>query len=147
MKISPKYLKDWFFIIIIAIATFFFASAYDVLEKIVEIFQRYEKYEIDELITVIIVLVFCLTIFAYRRWGEAVKSTKELTKYNEELAEALTEIKILKGVIQICGFCKNIRDNNGYWQEFEAYIVQHSEAKFSHGVCPKCMEEHYHDYE
>ena len=52
-------------------------------------------------------------------------------------------MKLLSGLLPICGNCKKIRDDEGYWQEVEVYIRDHSEAKFSHGICPNCMEELY----
>jgi hypothetical protein len=53
------------------------------------------------------------------------------------------EIKILRGLIPICGFCKSIRSQSHTWERLEAYIAEHSEAQFTHGVCPECMEKHY----
>jgi len=56
------------------------------------------------------------------------------------LEQALAEIKVLSGILPICCSCKKIRDDEGYWQQVEAYISKHSEAKFSHGYCPACGE-------
>lgn len=56
------------------------------------------------------------------------------------------QVRVLSGILPICGFCKKIRDQHGQWQVLEAYIMNHSEAKFSHGLCPTCMQEHYRDY-
>lgn len=60
-----------------------------------------------------------------------------------ELREALENIKTLKGLIPICSNCKKIRDDKGYWNILEAYIQKHSQAQFSHGMCPACMDEFY----
>lgn len=57
----------------------------------------------------------------------------------EELRKALDEIKTLSGIIPICATCKKIRDDNGYWNQVEVYIRNHSDASFSHGICPDCM--------
>ncbi|ADH85355.1 PAS sensor protein [Desulfurivibrio alkaliphilus AHT 2] len=62
---------------------------------------------------------------------------------NRQLEKARDEIKILRGIIPICSFCKKIRDEQGAWSKLEQYISRHSEALFSHGICPDCMEEHY----
>ena len=59
------------------------------------------------------------------------------------LQEALLEIKTLQGIVPICSFCKKIRDDKGFWNQVEAYVSQHTEAEFSHGVCPDCQREHY----
>ncbi|MBW1815163.1 MAG: response regulator [Deltaproteobacteria bacterium] len=69
----------------------------------------------------------------------------KLRRLNEELEKALSEIKILKGIIPICANCKKIRDDKGYWNQIEAYIRDHSEAEFSHGICPECSKELYPD--
>jgi DNA-binding response OmpR family regulator len=58
----------------------------------------------------------------------------------DELKTALTNIKSLKGMLPICGYCKSIRDDSNYWHQLEAYVSQHSDAEFSHGICPECLE-------
>jgi hypothetical protein len=58
-------------------------------------------------------------------------------------AEAEKEIGILRGIIPICMYCKEIRDDAGYWNQLESYIESHSEAQFSHGICNDCLETHY----
>lgn len=62
-----------------------------------------------------------------------------------ELQDALAQVKALSGIIPICMHCKNIRDDQGYWNRLEQFITEHSEAQFSHGLCPSCAEEHYGD--
>lgn len=63
-----------------------------------------------------------------------------LRKREKELEEALEEIKTLKGILPICSYCKQIRNDKGYWQQVEEYISEHSDAMFSHGVCPTCYK-------
>jgi DNA-binding response OmpR family regulator len=63
-----------------------------------------------------------------------------LRKRERELEEALEEIKTLNGILPICSYCKQIRNDEGYWQQVEEYISEHSEAMFSHGVCPICYK-------
>lgn len=50
---------------------------------------------------------------------------------------------MLKGIVPICAHCKKIRDDKGYWELLETYIEEHSEASFSHGLCPDCSDELY----
>jgi PAS domain S-box-containing protein len=64
----------------------------------------------------------------------------------EKLLKANEEIKSLKGIVPICMHCKQIRDDKGFWNKVENYIERHTEAKFSHGVCPECQEEYYSDF-
>ena len=58
-----------------------------------------------------------------------------------DLNEALSRIKQLEGIVPICSYCKKIRDDEDNWQRLESYISQHSEAQFSHGICPECYKE------
>ena len=69
-----------------------------------------------------------------------------LTLRRQKLAleKALREIKQLSGIIPICASCKKIRNDKGYWQQVEQYITEHSDAMFSHGLCPECVKKHYH---
>jgi len=127
-------------LIIIAVITFIVSCRFDFLEKIVAFSNRYENYEIDELITVSIMLVFCQAILLHKRWARLRQAKKCLENRNRELQEAMAEIRQLKGIIPICTSCKKIRDNDGYWHQVEAYLCAHSEAQFSHGLCPACMD-------
>lgn len=60
-----------------------------------------------------------------------------------ELEAALARIKTLRGLLPICSYCKSIRDDKGYWNHLETYIGDHSDAEFSHSLCPRCLEELY----
>ena len=60
-----------------------------------------------------------------------------------ELQQAMSEVKTLSGLLPICASCKKIRDDKGYWNQIESYIQDHSEAEFSHGICPECAEKLY----
>ena len=71
---------------------------------------------------------------------------RELEQKNFELQTALDQIKTLHGILPICSFCKQIRNDHGSWQRLEEYIQTHSEAEFSHSVCPQCVKKHYPDY-
>ena len=62
-----------------------------------------------------------------------------------ELQAALTENKILRGFLPICAHCKKIRDDQGYWEQLEKYITDHSQAMFSHSICPECVGKLYPD--
>ena len=58
----------------------------------------------------------------------------------DELRHALGQVRTLHGLIPICAWCKKIRNDEGYWQQLEAYISEHTEADFSHGMCPDCFK-------
>jgi PAS domain S-box-containing protein len=75
--------------------------------------------------------------------SEKKKIELDREKLIEKLQDALKNIKVLRGIIPICSSCKNIRDDKGYWNKLEAYIHEHSEANFTHGVCPECSRKLY----
>ncbi len=77
---------------------------------------------------------------------EISKQNKVLIEKNEKLQDALDEVKKLSGYLPICASCKNIRDDKGYWNQIEEYISQHSEVRFSHGICPKCKIDLYPEF-
>ncbi len=68
---------------------------------------------------------------------------RELQRSNEELQQALREVKVLRGLIPICASCKKIRNDGGFWQQLEEYLGEHSEAEFSHGLCQPCIKKLY----
>jgi PleD family two-component response regulator len=70
---------------------------------------------------------------------ELEEKNRQLQVQNEQLQEALANVKTLSGLLPICANCKKIRDDEGYWHIVEAYIRDHSDAIFSHGICPDCM--------
>jgi uncharacterized PurR-regulated membrane protein YhhQ (DUF165 family) len=78
---------------------------------------------------------------------EALQEAKtEIERRREaeaRLQKALQEVKTLRGLIPICAGCKNIRDDNGYWHRIETYLKENSDAEFSHGMCPECVEKYY----
>lgn len=74
---------------------------------------------------------------------EREKAEKELLI--TQLQQALSKVRLLSGFLPICASCKKIRDDKGYWNQIEAYIQDHSEAEFSHGMCPECLKKLYPD--
>jgi len=74
---------------------------------------------------------------------ELEKAKRDLVENINRLEEASRNIKILSGLIPICSSCKKIRDDAGYWHQIEKYIKEHSDAVFSHGLCPSCAKELY----
>jgi len=62
-----------------------------------------------------------------------------------ELQQSIEQVKTLKGIVPICAHCKMIRHDRGYWQQVEAYVSEHTEAEFSHSICPECLERFYPD--
>ncbi|MCI5222388.1 MAG: hypothetical protein D3924_06900 [Candidatus Electrothrix sp. AR4] len=111
----------------------------------------------------IAILVFTLFLSGYiirnslKEMNKRLVVEKELNQYKEDLEflvdkrteklqEALSKVKILSGFLPICASCKKIRDDRGYWNQIESYIREHSEAEFSHGICPDCAEKLYPEF-
>jgi len=67
----------------------------------------------------------------------------ELKRANQALEEALARVKRLEGAFAICMHCKSIRNDQESWQKIEEYLLQHTDALFSHGICPDCLNRHY----
>ena len=67
----------------------------------------------------------------------------ELRRMSTDLAASLEELQTLRGLLPICSHCKGIKNDKGYWQKVEVYLRTHSEAEFSHSICPACVKEHH----
>lgn len=78
--------------------------------------------------------------------AERIRIQREHDQTISELRRALDGIKVLRGLIPICGSCKRIRDDEGYWNEIESYVRDHSEAEFNHSLCEVCAERLYPEY-
>ena len=92
----------------------------------------------------------------YHGWRAKITAVQNITERKAmerekeeliiELQNALSNIKTLRGLLPICAHCKKIRDDKGYWSQLETYIAKHSDAHFTHGLCPQCAKEHYPEY-
>jgi PAS domain S-box-containing protein len=85
------------------------------------------------------------SVTAFRDITERKQIEAEREKLILELKEALANIKTLSGLLPICASCKKVRDDKGYWNQIEVYISKHSEAEFSHGMCPDCAKKAYEE--
>ena len=74
-----------------------------------------------------------------------VVTTMELRCVSSDLAEAVASVKSLRRLLPICSWCKGIRNENGYWQEVEEYIREHTDTKFSYGICAECARKHFEE--
>ena len=85
---------------------------------------------------------------AFNRMSSTLRNDREhleeaVAQRTQELQQALDNVKTLRGMIPICSSCKKIRDDAGYWNQVEVYIREHSEAEFTHGICPDCVARMY----
>ncbi len=75
-----------------------------------------------------------------------IRAERDRDRLIGELQEALVSIKTLRGLLPICCHCKKIRDDKGYWSQLEKYLHEHSDAEFSHSICPECLGKLYPEY-
>lgn len=96
-------------------------------------------------------LLICVSVFvaallivanavAGREMGRRRKAENEQRELISKLQKALAEVKTLSGLVPICGWCKKVRNDTGFWQSVEQYVSLHTDATFSHGMCPECGE-------
>jgi energy-coupling factor transporter transmembrane protein EcfT len=121
-----------------------FNGAFEVYVNVTEQMQRlkalfWRSYIIFSL--VICIFLILIVVFSFRM----DKAAKERENIILELQDALAEVTTLRGIIPICSSCKKVRDDKGYWNQIESYIRDHSEADFTHSICPECAKELYPD--
>jgi len=80
---------------------------------------------------------------AMERLARIVMTTLEWRSVSAELAEAVANVKTLSSLLPMCAYCHEVRNDDGYWEQVEAYIQKHTDAKFTHGICPKCAERRF----
>jgi hypothetical protein len=83
-------------------------------------------------------LLFFLTIVVIEAAWTIAFLLLNAERVEWELRDALAHVKVLRGLLRTCSWCRKVRDDHGYWQQIERYVEQHSEAELSHGICPDC---------
>jgi len=99
-----------------------------------------------EIIAAVVLPSIISPVFIYAILKNVLRLQKiqhELNKKNKDLIKALSELKQIGGMLPICSSCKKIRDDKGYWNQIEAFISAHSDAEFTHGLCPDCAKDLY----
>jgi hypothetical protein len=85
----------------------------------------------------------CAGALLLAAWAAVELRVRALRLREQELqrriAEEMSKVRVLRGLLPICAWCKKVRDDAGYWKGIETYISDHSEAEFSHGICPECL--------
>jgi ABC-type nitrate/sulfonate/bicarbonate transport system substrate-binding protein len=108
--------------------------------------QLRQLYLMIAAISGIATLCFMIAARFYKLSRRLKHEVDKRQEYIDKLGEANSQIKSLKGIIPICMYCKGIRDDKGYWNQLEAYIADHSEVTFTHGVCESCLKKQHPDY-
>ena len=94
-----------------------------------------------------LIIYVIIAIISYGLESSRHRYYSELLEEKVSLEEALARVKTLRGLLPICSRCKMVRDDKGYWQEIEEFVGRHSDAEFSHGLCPECVTRMYPDLE
>jgi len=126
-----------------------FLGAFEIYYDITEKKQKMERLLLSSFVIVIVLALSLLIISATnvvkekKRLIERKRAEDEREKLIEKLQYAIAKVRTLSGLLPICSSCKKIRDDKGYWNQLETYILDHSEAEFTHGFCPDCMKNLY----
>ncbi|MBN1523041.1 MAG: hypothetical protein JW904_01050 [Spirochaetales bacterium] len=102
-----------------------------------------------EIISISVSYLFCnvLGIFISLQLKRGRRNQFVLLKTEREIRQRLeaasVEIKTLQGILPICSYCKKVRDDKGYWDQIDSYLAAHTDATFSHGMCPDCLQKHH----
>lgn len=114
----------------------------NVVYGVLEFFSREPRPPDDSLLQAMTDMGIKIGQFIERRQAE-----EQRERLVQELQEAMSNIKVLSGLLPICASCKKIRDDKGYWNDLETYISDHSEADFSHGICQDCARRLYPEWD
>ena len=128
--------RDLIIISVLVIITYILSGYFDLQDRVDSFCDLYERFEVDEIMVVGLLLIPVSMIYFWRRW-------QEIRQANERLGTALDEINHLRGIIPICCSCKKIRDDDGYWHEVETYFKTHLDTSFTHGICDDCIQQYY----
>lgn len=116
---------------------------------IIHFYQFHALVYSDAVIDVLLIFLCANMIGIFASWEmknwkrSKFKAHKREVEMKDNLEQTLHELNTLKGIIPICSYCKSIRTDKGDWEKVEAYVRKHSDAKFSHGICPECEKKIY----
>ena len=139
-------IKGWPYILL-GFSLIFFGMLIDISDN----FESLSKFVIvgdtkyQAFLEKVIGYLFGFLLLALGIWKWLPRLIEYEIQSREELEKAKHEAKVLSGMLPICASCKNIRDDKGYWNTIELYIYEHSEADFSHSICPECIKKLYPD--
>ena len=142
--------KDLTGIIVVAVLVFALSAWFDVFNKIVAWMYSHDTWQLDELFTVTIYLVFAIAFYAWRRERELLEQSSRRQKAEEEkarlapqLERALADVSRLRKLVPMCSHCRRVRDDRGYWEQVEAYVEVNFSTRFDSGLCPECAAKLY----
>lgn len=147
---KPRSHKDLVVIALLSILVFATSVIFDLFNRIITWVYRHDTWQLDELFTVSIFLMFAFAIYGWRRYTELLSQITRRKKAEQEKAElvpqlesALADVSALKKLLPICASCKKVRDDTGYWSRVEVYVETHFHTKFDEWICPECAKKMY----
>jgi large-conductance mechanosensitive channel len=151
-KASTHYrsIRDAVVIAILAVVIYVASAFFDVINKVISWFMAHESLQLDEFTTVLIFLVVAFVVYGWRRRNEALQEMQRRERAEAErdrliphLESALYDVQVLSKLLPICGECKKVRDDKGYWDEVELYLQAHFDMRVTYGMCPECAKRLY----
>jgi hypothetical protein len=134
---------DALILLTLALPFYLLAREYDFLEHIAAYTRAHEEYELDELFSLAVFVAILLIFYSVRRLVDLLGYARKLREANLQLSQTLEEISRLRRLLPICAGCKKVRNDEGYWQEVDAYLARYHLARITHGLCPDCMAKYY----
>jgi len=125
---------------------------YEAYREINALASTWRAYLINFVVTAVLMMVPVSYLIREQRGSMKTLETKvnertaELAHRNADLESALGKVNQLSGLLPLCAACKRVRNDDGYWQQVDSYIGEHSEAEISHGICPECVNDLYPDF-
>lgn len=133
-----------------AIVVFVLSATFDLFNKIIEWVYRHDTWQLDELFTVAIYLVFAIAVFAWRRYKELREEVRQREATEAENARLIPELEstradltALRVLLPLCSFCGRVREENGDWSEVSVYLEDHHLTRLDDGICPECARKVY----
>jgi hypothetical protein len=139
--------RDGVVIAVLAGLVYLAAMQFDVVSQLSKWFLAHNYMQIDELAFVALFLVAASAVFIWRRRSELLEQVRERERAENEkaalipaLEKALQEVQSLSSLLPVCAWCKRIRDDDGTWNQVDAYLHKHTSIGVTHGICPDCAE-------
>ena len=141
---------DLVVVLVVSGIVFAISVKFDLFNHIIGWVYLHDSWQLDELFTVAVFLVFAMAVYGWRRYRELILQTRrreqaerERSRLIPELETALADVSELEKLIPICSSCKRLRDDKGYWNQVEEYLATHLRARFDAGICPECARKLY----
>ena len=149
-EVKSKAFSDLLIGALAAVGVFVVSATFDIFNKVIGWIYRHDTWQLDELFTVAIYLVFAIAIFAWRRYKELREEVRQRKEVEAENARLIPELErtragltTLRMLLPLCSFCGRVREENGDWSEVSVYLEEHLLMRLDDGICPECARKVY----